>query len=176
MRLGIDRVTIDRMTSAWRHVAITLLLAASAACAAQNAPAPSGDDPLGYVSADRAAAKFEAAKADARTSGRRILIVAGGDWCRWCHVLNRFLHDHADLQRRLDSGFVVLKLAVDDGSEANTVLDALPGARGYPHFWVLSADGALIESVETSPLESGRDGYDTTAFSAFLDRYAPRPH
>jgi hypothetical protein len=168
MRRGIDRMTV-----AWRHVAIGLLLAASAACAAQDPP---GHGSLGYTLPGQAGTQFEAAKRDARATGRRILIVAGGDWCRWCHVLDRFLHRHDDLQQRLDAGFVVLKLAVDGEPVENPVLDALPRAIGYPHFWVLSADGTLIESVETSPLEQGRDDYDRTAFSAFLDRYAPGPH
>ena len=29
----------------------------------------------------------------AQDTNRRVLIEVGGDWCRWCHVLNKFLEE-----------------------------------------------------------------------------------
>lgn len=160
--------------SAFRHVVVALSFLAISACSvAQNA---SANDALGYVSPAEAGASFESAKQQASVSGKRILVIAGGDWCRWCHVLDRFLHSQPELEQRLDAGFVVLKLAVGDGSQENPALDALPRAIGYPHFWILGADGALIDSVETSHLERGRNDYSAKRFSAFLDRYSPKHH
>lgn len=163
-----------RAASALCHFVITLSLLAISACSvAQNA---SANDSLGYIPAKQASASFQTAKHQATTSGKRVLILAGGDWCRWCHVLDRFLDDQPDLKQRVDERFVVLKLAVDDDSLDHPVLGTLPRAIGYPHLWVLAADGTLIDSVETSHLERGRNDYSSKHFSAFLDRYAPKSH
>lgn len=160
--------------SALRHVVVGLSLVAISACSvAQDANA---SDSLGYIPAAGASDSFESAKQQASVSGKRLLIIAGGDWCRWCHVMDRFLDNQRELKQRMDAGFVVLKLAVGDGSIENPVLDTLPRAIGYPHIWILGADGTLIDSVETSHLERGRNDYSTQRFSAFLDRYAPQPH
>lgn len=148
-------------------VGALLLSGLSTACGAQSART------LGYASPNDAPAAYETARREAAAEGKRILIVAGGDWCRWCHVLDRFLREHREIDERLHASFVVAKLEVGENGAGAEALDALPRAAGYPHFWVLSADGALIASVQTSPLERGDDDYDTRAFVRFLDAYAP---
>ena len=159
--LGIRRVLA---------IGALLLAGTTAAC---GAPSAWMGETLGYVAPDKATAAFETAKREAVSEGKRILIVAGGDWCRWCHVFDRFLREHREIDERLHASFVLLKLEVGDNGVGAEVLDGLPMARGYPHFWVLAADGALLASVETAPLERGDDDYDATAFGRFLDAYAP---
>lgn len=151
-------------------IATVLLAGAISACRAQTATTT---DSLGYATPEAAAAAYDSAKREARSAGKRILVVAGGDWCRWCHVLDRFLREHRETNERLRASFVVLKLEVGENGLGADTLHNLPMAVGYPHFWVLSSDGALVASVDTSSLERGDNDYDTRAFLRFLDTYAP---
>lgn len=157
-------------------VATLLLASAISACSAESSRSAGTADDLGYATVETAATAYDTAKRDAASQGKRILVVAGGDWCRWCHVLDRFLREHRETDERLHRGFVVVKLAVGENGLGAEPLQDLPSAQGYPHFWVLSPDGALIASVNTAPLERGDNDYDTAAFARFLDAYASAPN
>jgi len=37
--------------------------------------------------------------AEAKRTGRNVLLVSGGDWCSWCHVMDKFFADHDDVRR-----------------------------------------------------------------------------
>lgn len=156
-------------------VAILLLAGTISACGAEPARRAGTADDLGYATDEAASSAYERAKREAASQGKRILVVAGGDWCRWCHVLDRFLREHRETDERLHRGFVVVKLAVGENGLGADPLEHLPSAQGYPHFWVLSPEGALIASVNTAPLERGDHDYDTAAFARFLDAYASSP-
>jgi hypothetical protein len=41
-------------------------------------------------------------------------------------------------------------------------------------FWVLSARGEALESINTAVLENGRDSYGKDAFLAFVESYSAR--
>lgn len=45
--------------------------------------------------------------------------------------------------------------------------------RGYPHLFVLDADGKLLHSQNTADLEEGR-GYNEGVVLAFLAKWAPK--
>lgn len=160
---------VGRLHSAFRALCLLALLTTGACWAGDDRASAS----LGYLAPDAASQRMEQARTEAQASGRRILIIAGGDWCRWCHVLDRFLDREPALQSRLDAAFVVVKVEVDGSEAAHPVLDPLPPALGYPHFWVLEANGEVVESIETGGLESGRNSYSRKAFGRFLDRFAP---
>ena len=69
-----------------RALAFTLAFAAALPVLAQ---APAGPfDPSRDAMKD-----FEAAKAEAKKSGKRILLDVGGNWCSWCRLLDRFYTD-----------------------------------------------------------------------------------
>ncbi len=150
---------------------VLLLAGVTGACSAPRPFDPTRS--LGYVPASAATLAFDTAKRQATTEGKRVLIVAGGEWCRWCHVLDRFLHETPDIDAQWRASFVVVKFAVGENGEGNPVLDTLPPASGYPHFWVLAAEGTLIASVETGALELGNDDYNPRAFRRFLKDYGP---
>jgi hypothetical protein len=103
-----------------------------------------------------------------------VLVVAGGDWCVWCHYLHAFLDRNADVERALHETFVVDQVYIGDENANREFFAKLPKADGAPHFWVLSADGALLESQPTVVLEDGKKSYDKTKFLAFVERWRKR--
>lgn len=97
-----------------------------------------------------------------------VLLVAGGDWCRWCHALNRFVTRNADVEAGLHETFVVVKVYVGDENYNEFFFSQLPEARGAPYFWVISPDRRVLSSQSTAEFELGRNGYDKRGFMAFI--------
>ena len=129
---------------------------------------------LGYRPNSNPADRLSAAQSVAVDEDKKILIIAGGDWCTWCNILNRFLSDNGDVDAALHDAFEVVKVYVGEDTKNEEFFARLPRAVGYPHFWVLSKRGEVLESINTATLENGRDNYRKDAFMAFIETYAAR--
>lgn len=109
----------------------------------------------------------------ARETGRMVLIEVGGDWCSWCHVLDRFLNQNPAIRKKLHETFVVLKVNVDETNDNAEFLDAFPPTQGYPHMYVTANDGSIIHSQDTANfLHDGK--YSEQRFLDFLDRWSAK--
>ncbi len=139
-------------------VAMAMVLLVSTAC---------GKRDLGYDPEADPALALVAAQKEAAASGKSVLVIAGGDWCRWCHVLDRFIERNDDVETALDEAFVTLKVYVGEEGMNEAFFADLPQAQGYPHFWVLANDGTA-QSFGTGDLESGEDDYDKELFLRFI--------
>ena len=107
----------------------------------------------------------------AKGTRRYVLIEVGGDWCSWCHVLDRFLQGHPSLQARLHKTFVLLKVNVDEENDNAAFLSAFPQALGYPHMYVTDNAGSILASQDTAEfLENGK--YSEKRFQRFLDHWS----
>ena len=111
---------------------------------------------------------------EAKRSHRNILLEVGGDWCVWCHIMDRFYSEHADLLALRDKDFINVKVNMSPANENKSFLSQYPRIPGYPHIFVLDADNKLIKSQSTSELESGKS-YNLKRFMQFLEKYAPAP-
>lgn len=128
-------------------------------------------DDLGYDPAADPFALLEAGKARAASEGKHVLVIAGGEWCIWCHYLQAFLDETPDVDKALKDTFVVVKAYLGDENDNEAFFSTLPEAAGYPHFWIIGADGAVLDSQNTLPLEDGDKSYDKGAFMAFVDKW-----
>lgn len=103
-------------------------------------------------------------------TNRRVLIEVGGNWCTWCHVLDRFLTQHPSLYARLHATFVVLKVNVDDQNDNAEFLSVFPKPLGYPHMYITDNDGTIVSSQDTAEfLQNGQ--YSEQRFLVFLQRW-----
>jgi thiol:disulfide interchange protein len=118
-----------------------------------------------------AAADVAAAVAEARATHRRVLVDVGGEWCIWCHYLDAFFERDTEARALRDRDYVAVKVNWSPENHNTAVLSHWPAIDGYPHLFVLDADGALVRSQSTEPLEEGR-GYSHARMMAFLARYA----
>jgi Thioredoxin-like len=126
---------------------------------------------LGYDPKADPFAQYHDAIDRARSDNKLVLVIAGGDWCRWCHVLNKFVARNADVEHELEQTFVVVKVYVGDENYNETFFSQLPAARGAPHFWIISPDRHVLGSQSTGAFEHGGNGYDKGEFLAFIDRW-----
>jgi hypothetical protein len=155
------------MQLAVRLAAVAALLIGTQALAADSTE-------LGYDPQANAFEQLEAAVRSARAEHKLVLLVAGGDWCVWCHYLAAFLERESAIDAAMRDVFVVAKVYVGDENMNKEFFAALPKAAGAPHFWVLSATGEVLASQDTLALEDGAKSYDPAAFMAFIERWRGR--
>ena len=146
-------------------------LAAFVVLALAGAASAAADGPDRFDSTRDAAADVARAVEQAKASGRRVLVDVGGEWCSWCHVMDAFFASDAEARALRDASYVWVKVNWSPENRNAAVLSRWPKVKGYPHLFVLAADGSLMHSQDTGDLESG-PGYDRAAFIAFLRRWA----
>ncbi len=113
------------------------------------------------------------AVAEAKRSGRRVLLDIGGEWCIWCHKLDEFFETNPDVAELLQANYVAVKVNFSPENENQAVLSRYPKIPGYPYFFVLDDSGAVIHSQSTGDLEEG-DHHDRDKVTAFLRKWAPK--
>jgi hypothetical protein len=99
------------------------------------------------------------------------LVIAGGDWCIWCHWLDAYLVANVDVNDALKETFIVMKIYFGERGRNEQFFATLPRAIGYPHFWVLDAEGKLLVSQNTVAFEDGGESYNKGNFMAFIEKW-----
>ncbi len=138
-----------------------------AAVAGLNAQFDPARDPV----ADLATAKVEAQR-----GGKRIVLDVGGEWCSWCHLLDAFIEGDAEIRSFRDANYVWMKVNYSEDNENAAFLSQFPQIKGYPHLFVLDAQGTLLHSQFTGELEAEKGqpkGYNRERFLAFMKEWAP---
>jgi thioredoxin-related protein len=106
------------------------------------------------------------------TNGKKILIIVGGDWCRWCTKLDEFIESDEEISNKLYSQFEVVKvylgMKMHEGSRR--LLKKYNTPRISPHFLVLDKEGNLVVSYKTVALEEG-NGYSKSKLLGFIEEY-----
>jgi len=105
---------------------------------------------------------------------RRILIEVGGDWCKWCHILDKFINNDPQIENALHKTFVILKVNVSDKNLNEKFLSSFPKTLGYPHMYVAESDGHVIHSQDTGEFLVALK-YSKYKFMAFLNKWKIKP-
>jgi|SRR6185295_2667784 len=134
---------------------------------------PSNLPPAGYDKARDPAADLKAAVAQARQENKRILLEVGGEWCIYCRLLNKVIHDDERLTRRLHEDFVVIKVNFSPDVPNEAFLSQYPKIPSYPHIFVVDVDGKLLLSQTPDEFMNG-DQYVPDLILAFLEKWAPK--
>jgi thiol:disulfide interchange protein len=153
-----------------RVLSLALLFAASLPALAAPAPAPAVQGP--FDPARDSAQDLAAAKAEAQRSGRRILVDVGGNWCPWCHKLHAFWDQQPEVKKLREQGFVLLMVDFSKGHTNEAFLGQFPKVAGYPHFFVLDAQGKMLHTQGTGVFEQD-GGYSPEKITAFLKGWKP---
>lgn len=106
----------------------------------------------------------------AKNTNRRILIELGGDWCKWCHLLDRFFNKHPDVKAQLHQTFVLLKVNVSEENDNAEFLKVFPASLGYPHMYVTESNGKLLLSKDTAEFLV-KHKYSVQRFKEFFKRW-----
>lgn len=106
----------------------------------------------------------------AKSTNRRILIELGGDWCKWCHLLDRFLDENPEIKKELHQTFVFLKVNVSDENDNAEFLKVFPAPLGYPHMYVTEKNGKLLLSKDTADFLVNKK-YSAERFKVFFKKW-----
>jgi thioredoxin-related protein len=156
-------ITVDAFRLALRVAAIIVVVFAGA-CAKQELPER-------FDPARDAASDVAKAVALAKAQDKRVIVDVGGEWCSWCHLLDGFIASDDDLKSLVGSRYVWVKVNYSKENKNEAFLSRWPKVAGYPHLFVLDADGKLLHSQDTGELEAGKS-YDKAKFVAFVERWA----
>ncbi len=119
-----------------------------------------------------AAQDLQATVAQTEKSGKRIVLDIGGEWCVWCRNMDYFFLQNAGLTKLRDENFVWLKINFSEENENKEFLASYPEIKGYPHLYILDADGKFLYSKDTSELEQEKS-YNLQKFTDFLKEWSP---
>lgn len=156
----------------WKTMTLALCAVLWTAAAALAAP-PKNLPPAGYDKTRDPAADLKAAVAQAQQENKRILLEVGGEWCIYCRLLNKTIHDDERLTRRLHDSFIVIKVNFSPDVRNEAFLSKYPQIQSYPHLFVLDSDGSLLLSHNPDSLMNG-DKYVPDLILAFLEKWAPK--
>jgi thiol:disulfide interchange protein len=120
-----------------------------------------------YDATRDAAADLERAGAAARSSGKRILVAVGGDWCKDCRELDRLFADNPALTALRDRRFVWVKVFVGSENRNEAALSRLPKIDWVPTLVVLDAGGRVQASVPSTEFHV-EERLSATCVQAFL--------
>jgi thioredoxin-related protein len=153
--------------------ALMTLIAVGAVCGfAQTSRGQSLYTPVTKYDPKRDAAQdIREAVAEAKRTNRRVLLEVGGEWCSWCHHMDDFFAAHSDLTELRDKNFVTVKINFSEENQNKEVLAQYPAIAGYPHLFVLDAEGKLVHSQDTGVLEESKS-YNLERFTHFLTYWA----
>ena len=120
----------------------------------------------------RPEADLKAALKRAEAENKRILVQAGGDWCGWCKLLDKYFRENGRVAAALAADYLIIKVNYSDENRNEDFFKQFPPAEGYPHLYVLDASGKLLRSQGTGELEEGR-GYNEDKVLRVLRQWAP---
>jgi thioredoxin-related protein len=156
--------------------ATLLLLLASAAAPAQKkhrTVAPAQYVPVTEYDPKRDAAQdLQNAIKEAERTHKHILLEVGGEWCSWCHTLDKFFQANVGLLELREKNFVTVKINFSEQNKNTEVLSRYPPINGYPHIFFLDSHGKLLQSQDTGLLESGKS-YNLERLTTVLNKWGP---
>jgi thioredoxin-related protein len=115
----------------------------------------------------------ETAVAKAKSSGKRILLQVGGDWCGWCHLMSKYFKENESVSKALAKNYLIVKVNYSEENQNAEFLSKYPKVMAYPHLFVLDSDGEFLHSQGTAELEEGK-GYNESKILTFLSKWAPK--
>jgi thioredoxin-related protein len=118
-------------------------------------------------------ADFQAALARASKEGRNVLMDVGGEWCSWCHRMDKFITEHEELRTLIEKNYVRVKVNFSEENKNERFLGQYPAIDGYPYIFVFNPSGKLLISKSTGDLEEGKS-YNLARFVEFLKQYSRR--
>ncbi len=158
-----------------RRLALTFLAIIAVSCS--RAPSDSSRAPSDpYPPPDRAAADLSRAEARAKSSGKILMVIFGGNWCPDCRVLHQRLHE-SPVREYAEKHFEIVGINIGgEEKDANhDIVEKLGGtlSKGVPTAVFIGSDGKSLGATNRGEIESARN-YDAQQVLAFLRNVAER--
>ena len=109
------------------------------------------------------------AVAEAKASGKHVLIQYGGNWCGWCIRFDAFCKADTAISRLISKYYVPVKLNYDQVNRNDAANEYMgnPVRFGFPVFIIIDGSGKVIHIQDSGLLEEGQ-GYDQKKVTGFF--------
>ena len=122
---------------------------------------------------------IETALITAKTENKNVLLMFGGNWCSWCHLLHQTFHENETVKKYLSENFVLVMVDVgkkDKNLDLNEKYKN-PFQLGFPVIVILNQEGNHIHTQETGSLEytkeeSDKKGHNPDRLLNFLKQWS----
>lgn len=121
-----------------------------------------------------AKADVNAAVKKAATENKHVILMIGGNWCRWCIMFDKFQHANAPVDSAIKANYIFQHINHSKENRNASLLAELeyPQRFGFPVFIVLNQKGERIHTQNSVYLEQG-EGYSVEKVVEFLDQWSP---
>ena len=127
--------------------------------------------PLYHPEAD-AISEVRVAVDQAESEHKNVLLMVGGNWCRWCRMFDKMVKTNPQVDSTLKANFIFEHINFSKENrnlELMTRLD-FPQRFGFPVFVVLNERGHRIHTQNSSYLEDG-EGYNPKNVMEFFRQW-----
>lgn len=116
---------------------------------------------------------IDAAVAKAKQENKNVFVQMGGDWCGWCKLFIKYVHDNKDIDSLVNANYVVVKVNYSQENKNTAVFQKYgnPERFGFPVFLILDNKGQRIHTQDSGLLEEG-GSYNKRAVSGFLKNWS----
>ena len=113
-----------------------------------------------------------AAVAKAKAENKHVVLMIGGNWCRWCRMFEKFRLSDEKVDSTVKRDFVWLHVNYSKENKNEEVLKSLsfPQRFGFPVFLILDSDGKLLHTQNSAYLEQ-EEGYSEEKVVDFLHQW-----
>lgn len=110
----------------------------------------------------------------ARLENKHVILMIGGNWCRWCLMFEKFRLENARVDSAIAAGFIWQHVNHSKENRNAALLSKLefPQRFGFPVFVVLDGNGKRLHTQNSAYLEEG-EGYSESRVLEFLRHWGP---
>jgi uncharacterized protein YyaL (SSP411 family) len=102
------------------------------------------------------------------------MVQVGGNWCKWCRMLNEFIENDSEIKELINANFVFIHLNYSPKNKNTESMVRLgnPQRFGFPVIVILDGKGQRIHTQNTAYLEKD-NGYDRKKVLDMLKQWTP---
>jgi thiol:disulfide interchange protein len=120
--------------------------------------------------------QLQSAAQNASAEKRRVLVIVGGNWCKWCRALDRLLGENAELRDEVAAHFELVHLNWSKENRNGKAMKRLgnPEELGFPSFVILSPKLEVLHAQDSGSFENpdhDTPGHDPAKLLAFLKQW-----
>jgi thioredoxin-related protein len=121
-----------------------------------------------------ARAEVAAAVKKAAAENKHVMLMIGGNWCRWCKMFEKMVREQQPVDSALKANYVFQHVNFSKENKNPSLLADLqfPQRFGFPVFVVLNEKGERIHTQNSAYLEEG-EGYNAKKVIEFFDQWGP---
>lgn len=108
----------------------------------------------------------------AKAEKKQLMVMVGGNWCRWCRMFEKFRLSNARVDSAVSRDYIWLHVNYSKENKNTALLQQLdfPQRFGFPVFVVLDEEGRRLHTQNSAYLEKG-EGYDEALVLGFLHQW-----